>query len=81
MEYKIIGIEHVNYVNKQNKKVIGLKLYLVFNSDSIKGTGCLPVYIGEKRGNAYETACLLNLDDNIELYYDRFGNVVSVGKL
>ena len=41
----IVGFENVNYVNKDNKEVTGIRLYYTYDDDSTTGKCCDTVYI------------------------------------
>ena len=41
----IVGYENIQYVNKDNRQVKGLRLYYQYEDDSITGKACDTVYV------------------------------------
>ena len=73
--YTIVGIERLDYISKRTKRhVQGTKLYLTFEDVNIEGYGVLEAYCK----NDVDTS-FVQVGDNVDLLYDRFGNVAAVG--
>lgn len=75
MAFRVVGIEVVDYVSKKtNQRVVGKKIHYLSDIDSKKGTG-------QKAENDYvsgEIAEMVSVGDDIEIYYNRFGNVAQI---
>lgn len=67
---EVLGYEHVQYVNKSGRQVIGMRLYLVYDSDRVTGSGCESVWIS---GDLTPPA----LGSKVRLMYNRFGRCIS----
>lgn len=69
---KIIGIEKINYINKEKKEINGTKLYLTDTKYGVLGLACEEVYLP---GSIDTSKC--EVGDDVTIYYNRFGNIVS----
>ncbi len=75
---KVIGFKDTTYdFKKENKQVIGKTLYLAEERKTVTGFHCESVFVSEGKLDGYKPA----LDDEIEVYYNRFGKVQSVKKV
>lgn len=71
----ILGIEDVNYISKKtNKQVIGKRLHMSFTNEKIIGQGVESVFIS----SIICDANALTIGDNIELLYNKYGQVTDV---
>lgn len=74
---RVIGIQKVDYVNKQGRQVRGVKIYAV-NRIENDGTGYMfprsgeALYIGADRLDGVQ---LPQLDDEIDVSFDEWGRV------
>lgn len=75
---KVIGIKNVDYVSKKTgKSVVGITLYLTEPAGDVKGMSCDSVYVSSA-SHAYEDAKLCALGDNVEVGYNKFGQICSL---
>lgn len=73
--YTIIGKEDVSYVSKKtNQPVIGTRLYLTYEHEKIDGYGVESVFC-----NSLIATDHLSVGDQIDVYYNKFGNVAEIG--
>ena len=73
MEYCVIGKEYLNYVSKKtNKQVIGYSLHLTFEKEKCEGLAVLTVFVSDDIGKN------ININDQVELFYNQFGKVIKV---
>lgn len=72
--YKIIGYRKVKYTNKQNKEVRGTELYVVDDEpqEGLTGYSCEKLWLSER------IQFTPRLDQNIRIYYNRFGSIDEV---
>lgn len=79
MSKKIVGKENVDYYNKQNKHVQGVKLHLVYDSGSVKCDGLMTdnVYISAN-SDMYDSCKALPVGSEVNIYYNRWGTAESV---
>lgn len=71
----VVGIQNVDYVSKRtNQRVLGRQVYLLYPIDEKKGVGnsCESVYIGSN------VDVPISINDEIELFYNKFGSVVDI---
>lgn len=74
MECILIGIQHLDYVNKQGRHIQGNKLFYTFVQNNVEGFACDSCFIGSH----------IALPDNIQLgekfiiYFDRFRRVSMI---
>lgn len=68
----VIGFEKVDYVSKKGNRVKGHKVFTTYESNNITGVGVSEIYIS----NSVDYIPTLN--DVIEVYYNRFGQVSKV---
>lgn len=71
----VVGIQNVDYVSKRtNQRVVGKQVYLLYPIDPKKGEGnsCESVYIGSN------VDVDIRVNDEIDLFYNKFGSVVDV---
>lgn len=69
---KVIGIQKVDYENKQGKRVVGTKLHCVHSVDVVEGLAVDTVFT---KNEAYQN---LKLDSYIQVYYNKFGSVEHI---
>lgn len=76
MNYEVIGIEEVNYTSKITRLPVNArKLHLTYHFDSkakAEGIGVEVVF------TTCENAKLVEIDDRIEVYYNKYGNVQDI---
>ena len=73
MEYCVIGKEHLDYLSKKtNKQVKGYNLHLTFEKEKCEGLAVLNVFVSEEIGRE------VNINDQVELFYNQFGKVIKV---
>lgn len=72
MEYKVFGVEVVDYENKQGRRVKGTKLHLGYEKEGVAGTCVETVFVPER------IECNAKVCDSIEVVYNRFGSVAGV---
>ena len=70
--YEVIGYREVNYVNKQDRKVMGRVLYTQYCRNDTAGLAVMEMYVP---GNA---AADVRVGDLVTPLYNRRGRVVSV---
>lgn len=71
--FNVIGIEMIDYVNKQNRKVQGFKIHCSYPSDNCEGVCVENFYVSADKFNDSIT-----LGCNIEPLYNRYGKVQSI---
>lgn len=75
---KIIGIKNVDYVSKKTgKNVVGITLFLTETVEDVKGLACDSVYVSSA-SRAYEDAKLCALGDDVEVGYNKYGQICSL---
>lgn len=73
MEYCVIGKEYLNYVSKKtNKQVIGYNLHLTFEKEKCEGLAVSNAFVSEEIGKD------VNINDQVQLFYNQFGKVIKV---
>ena len=71
--YSVIGLELVDYVNKQNKRVQGVKIHCTYPNDNCNGLCVESFYMSSDKYPAN-----IDLGMNIEPLYNKYGNVQSI---
>lgn len=77
----LIGIEKINYTNKEKKEVRGIKLYYTFHAGekrNVEGVICDSIYIPEHRAEVIEDIGFIQLGDEFDILYNRFGGVQDI---
>ena len=73
MQYKVVGKENIDYISKKtNKQVKGYTLHLTIEKEKCEGVAVLSVFVSDDLGYS------IDLDDNVELYYNQYGKVIKV---
>lgn len=72
---KVLGIEKVDYVNKNGQRIQGTKLHLGYEKENTDGYCVMSEFIGQGVISDVE------IGDSIELLYNKFGKVVHVSTL
>lgn len=72
--YKVIGYQKVNYTNKAGNLVKGTRLYVVEDTPREGLTG----YATESLWLRETIDYVPRLDENVRVYYNKFGGVDSV---
>ena len=70
---RVIGIEMVDYVNKQNKRVQGVKIHGTYEKDNCVGVCVDSFYLSDDK---YEDN--VELGDLVEPLYNKYGNVTAI---
>lgn len=71
--YCVVGLEMVDYVNKSNKRVKGVKFHCSYEKDSCIGQCVESFYISDDK---YDNS--VELGDYVEPLYNKFGNVQAI---
>lgn len=75
MVAKIVGKETVDYVSKKtNNRVEGMKFHILSSNPGVQGKQAESVYIS-KQAAFYADVSGLPLESEVELYFNRWGNV------
>ena len=73
MEYCVVGKEYIDYVSKKtNKQVKGYNLHLTYDKEKIDGVAVMSVFVSEEIGND------ININDQVELFYNQYGKVTKI---
>lgn len=72
---KVLGIEVVDYVNKNHQRIQGTKLHLGYTKENCEGYCVMSEFIRT------EVVCNVKIGDFIELLYSKFGKVISINIL
>lgn len=75
-ELQVIGIEKVNYTNKNGYLVSGNRFHCIFTNSKILGSGTDVLYLSDSFLN--KMSAVPQIDDYIEVLYDKFGRVSLV---
>lgn len=76
-EKQIVGKENVDYTNKQNRQVTGVKLHLMGKDKRVEGT-CVETVFISSRSAFYDDVLSTPLGTVVTLTYNRWGNVEGV---
>lgn len=73
MQYKVVGKENIDYVSKKtNKQIKGYTLHLTIEKEKCEGVSVLSVFVSDELGS------LVEVNDEVELYYNQYGKVIKV---
>ena len=73
MQYKVVGKEYIEYISKKtNKQVKGYNLHLTIEKEKCEGVAVLSVFVSDEVGSFVE------VNDQVELYYNQYGKVIKV---
>lgn len=73
MEYCVIGKEYLDYLSKKsNKQVKGYNLHLTFEKEKCEGLAVMNAFVSEEIGR------LVNINDQVELFYNQYGKVTKI---
>ena len=77
--YSVVGIKEVNYTNKQGKPVEGKTFYLVDldTRPGVTGNAVLEQFVSA-RCDAWNIAQNIKVNDKVNFYYNRFGQVGTI---
>ena len=71
MKVKVIGIQPVNYVNKNGRQITGTKLHCAYEKTQVQGLCVDSFYIGNNIPNIEK----VKLNEVVNLYFDQYGKV------
>lgn len=74
--YEIVGMEKVDYINKEGKHIQGHNLYCVFDHTDIEGMGCENFYVPVSID-----VSSIKVGDKVSFFCNRFGTVRFVNKV
>lgn len=80
MKYSVLGIEDVNYTNKQGNEVSGLRLHLVneqLQRNNLRGNAVEQIFISA-RADCFPTAKKLEINSYCEPIYNRYGSIEDI---
>lgn len=66
MECTVLGVRHIEYNNKQGRRVIGTRVYVSFTENGTSGYACTDVFLNQD-------ILPPDVGDSIVLRYNRFG--------
>lgn len=72
--YEIVGIRNVDFKDKQDRLVQGLKLFLSYKDQHIVGIGTESIFVSQDKIGDKK----FKLGDKIRIYYNKYGKVDSV---
>lgn len=75
MVYKVLGIEAVEYENKQGKIVKGERLHLGYDKHGVDGMAVEVLFVSDKID--YD----VTIGDNVRVYFNKYGSVAQVEAL
>lgn len=76
MEYLVIGKEHLDYKSKNTgKQITGYTLHLTFEKEKCLGVAAVTEFVSEDIGAD------VNVNDTVELLYNKYGKVSRIVKL
>lgn len=75
MKFTLVGVENVDYTNRQGKRVIGKRLHVLQDSvgEKIRGSRVREMWISSEK-EIYKTVDNLPLNKQIEVYFDMYNN-------
>ena len=71
--YTVIGIEKVDYTNKQGKPVLGVKLHCTYEVNKVQGLAVESIYCT----SSIDTSDII-IGSIIDVLYNRFGQVARI---
>lgn len=74
MEYTVIGIREVDYVNKAGRRVQGTALYVTYPRKGVIGLACEEIYISSSAQIEGE----LSIGCSVTVLYNRFHSAACV---
>ena len=75
MIYKVLGIQSVNYTSKRTGQLVeGVQLYVSYEDKNVSGFATDKIYCPKRIPVDH-----VKLNDRIEVYYNRYGQVDFVG--
>lgn len=72
----VVGIEKVNYENKQGRTVNGTRLHMTYDNNRVDGSAVDCVFVGDRVEMPD-----IQLGDEINIFYNRYGSVESIMKV
>ena len=73
---KVLGIQKVSYVSKQNKQVEGTSLHVCYPDDNVEGMAVDKIYISKSTN--INNLPLVKLNAEIDLRYNKYGKIESI---
>lgn len=69
---KVIGIQKIDYENRQGNRVVGTKLHCVYPMDVVEGFAVESIFTKTELPQG------LKLDSDIVVYYNKYGSVECI---
>lgn len=80
MLYHVVGIrKDMSFNTKDGGEMSGLKLHLICSDDRVEGMATDSFFISSK-ASCYQAAASLQPDDDVEIFFNRYGKIDSVVK-
>jgi hypothetical protein len=77
MEYAVVGVQRVDYKNKEGKQIIGMNYHCTTENKNIQGLGVEKIYLSDHMAD--NTNCpVIKAGDIINVLYNRYGSVESI---
>ena len=78
MMYHVVGIrKNMSFNTKDGGEMSGLKLPLICPDDHVEGMATDSFFISSK-ASCYQTAASLKPEDDIEIFFNRYGKIDSI---
>lgn len=71
----LVGIECIDYQNKEGKRIVGTKLHMTYPKDNTIGDCVFSEFVGSG------VSADVEIGDEIQLLYNKFGKVIEVCKV
>lgn len=81
MLYEVVGVNDVNYTNRQGNKVEGFNLYLIdldTRRESLNGNLTKDIYVSRMNDIAYQVCRKLTPQDRVQILYNDRGYVETI---
>lgn len=78
MSLKVVGKQNVDYMSKKtNQQVTGITLHIIGQNSRVEGMAVDTIFVSSK-SNTYNTVASLPIGAEIDVLYNRWGNVETV---
>lgn len=80
MMYHVVGIrKNMSFSTKDGGEMSGLKLHLLCPDDRVEGM-CTDSFFISSKSSCYQSAVSLVPDDDVDIYFNRYGKIDSILK-
>lgn len=71
IKYELVGLQKVDYTNKQGRQISGYNLHLTYDDSNVDGIACERVFVRSIPSH-------LALGSQLRIFYNKYGSIEDI---